>query len=401
MSDLSIFNVGEHAERLNQAFQKPVYKNNLFDPRVDKVGDTKSFIIRPMPYINDIPHSLVTKHFYSFQDPNGNWVHYDSRATFNDPANNHWESCPVGQAWNLFKKSSDQAVKDRQKLIPRRTDNYCYVQILKYPADASLVGRIMPMAVPMELKKFFDKMAAPTPDDIAMGIKAVNPFDLFNGFAIKCSITGHMPDGRTLMRDWKVEKFDDFSGEAIFPLGPNMAWTKISQLDQAVVEQHFREQQTDNLVEVYGYHQPSEQVEEAVRTWLRGVCYGVPGIQEQVDSWFPHLKPSVVAQPAAQPVSQAPAAHQTPAAPAPNQAPAMPQAPQMPQAPAMPEQAPAPAAPETPAAPQMPQAPAMPQATQAPAAPQAPAMPQVPQAPQAPAAPAAPQGQIGIDGLPV
>jgi len=406
MSELSIFNVGEHADRLNQAFQRPSYSNNLFDPRVEKAGESKIVILRPMPYIFDVAHSIVGKNFYVFKDLNGNYVYYDSRTTFNDPANNHWEFCPVGQAWNLFNKSTDPAVKARQKLIPRRTQNYCYVQILKYPSDEKLIGRIMPMAIPMEMKKFFDAMACPSEDDIKLGTQPVNPFDLFNACPIKLTITGKIVNN-TLMRDWKVEKYLDFGKEAIFPLGAGNAWLPISQLDKTAVENHFKEQQTENLVEVYGYHQPSVEVEDAVRTWLRGVCYGVPGIQEQVDSWFPHLpQPAAhaVAQPAAQAVTQpaqAPAQPQAPANPAP-EAPAQPAAPAAPQAPAMPQtpqapaqpEAPAPAAPAAPIAPQAPAAPVMPQA---PVAPAAPAQPAAPAAPQAPAQP----GQIGIENLPV
>lgn len=334
---ISIFNIGEKQEELNAAMfaEKPA-TSNVFDPKLEKVTDTKAFIIRPMPYVNDPLMSKVSKCFYVLDD-NAGKVFFDSRTTFNRPAENHWEFCEVSDMWSKLRNSKDpnvQALADKLRL---QRSNYCYVQILAYPDDKNLVGKILPMLMPMDFVKFFASMAKPSEQEVALGAKPIQPFDLYHGKNIKCVITGKLAnDGKTIWREWKFETPDP-AGEAIFPLGPNGAWLPISQIPQETVIAHFKDQQTVDLAATYGYHEPVFDVKRRVKNILCRMVEHVPGLCDIAKQYFPEvdaqMQNDLNAQPAAQPI--APAAPQVPQMPqAPTAQPAQPAAPQAPQAPA-------------------------------------------------------------------
>jgi hypothetical protein len=249
MSELSIFNIQDKQAELNSAMFAERGESPLFNPKVKNVGDSQSFIIRVMPYINDIPKSLVSKAFYVFNDSLGTII-FDSRTTFNQPEIQKYEFCEASDLWSKLRNSPDPAVSGLQTQLRLQRKNYAYVLVMNNPADPKFNGRIMPMEIPMEMVKLMRIMTNPTDSDKALGAKSINPFDLYNGCAFRCTITGHKPNPNDpVMRDWKVER--EVSGPAIFPLGEGGAWMPIGSLEQAKVAEFFTAQQTFNMLEMY------------------------------------------------------------------------------------------------------------------------------------------------------
>lgn len=290
---LSIFNVGEHAAELNADMFAPKAQSNLFDPRVKQAGDELVFVVRPMPYVGDVKKSLVSKNFYALNDGNGTFF-FDSMTTFNDRSTNHYEFCPVSDLWLKLNNSPAPAVKELAKNFRMQKANYCYVLVVAFPADPTFVGKMLPMRVPNELREFFNKLANPSEQDIALGAKAINPFDLYNGVNIKITAKGKMVNNQ-LMRDWVVEKHDN-ACPAVFPIGPNNTWLSVTQLQQDAVLKYFQEQQTEDLSQVYGYHTPSKEACKRMYKYMQAVVAGLPGLPEIIDKYFPEVVAELAAE---------------------------------------------------------------------------------------------------------
>lgn len=284
---IDIFSIGQHKAAMDGTMFRQKTENPLFDPKLKTVTDQLVFIVRPMPYIKNPLQSVVAKNFYAFQDGGGTII-FDSRTTFNRPAEQHWEFCPVSDLWLKFRGSSDPRIKGRTDWVRQQRANFCYVQIVAYPADPTMNGAIVPMRLPMEMVKLFDSMANPSDQDIALGTVPIQPFDIMNGVNIKCTIAGHMPDGKTLMRKWTVAK-EGPACEAKFPLGPNQSMVEVSKLDRALVMQHFEDQQTIDLQDRYGYKEPSIDVKRRVKMMMMAWVSDVPGLPEVVAGYFPEL----------------------------------------------------------------------------------------------------------------
>jgi hypothetical protein len=301
---ISIFNIGERQEELNAAmFREKPQASNVFDPKLDKVTDSIAFIIRPMPYVNDVTMSTVSKNFYVLDDAAGK-VWFDSRTTFNRPADNKYEFCEVSDLWFRLRQSKDPSVQALAQNLRLQRSNYCYVQILNYPADPSMNGQIVPMLMPMDMVKFFASMAKPSEQELKLGTKPVQPFDLYKGKNIKCVITGKMSnDGKTIWREWKFETPDP-ACEAMFPLGPNGSWLPISQLPQDAVLNYFKEKQTVDLNAVYGYHEPVFEVKRRVKNILCNMVAHVPGLCDVAKGYFPEVDAQMQNDPNAQQVAQ-------------------------------------------------------------------------------------------------
>jgi len=299
---LSIFNVGQHQEELNQSMLPQKGESKLFDPRIKKADDVLVFVLRPMPYVDDVKKSLVKKHYYALPDQQGT-IWYDSMSTFNDKASKKYEFCPVSDLWVRLQQSSDPAIKQRAGQLRMQIANYAYMQIVNFPSDPTLNGKILPMRLPSEMIKLFQTMANPSEQDIALGAKPIQPFDIMSGYGIKCTVRGKIVDGQ-LMRDWTCEKYDAQPCQAKFPLGPNNAMTDVSLLPQDAVIAHFKEYQTENLEQVYGYHEPNIDTKVRMYNYMLALVSDVPGLVQVVEGYFPeikaHLANSAQAQPAAQ-----------------------------------------------------------------------------------------------------
>lgn len=307
---LSIFNIGQRQEEMNQSMFQQKGESNLFDPKLKDVNDTKVLIIRPVPYVFDVKNSLVRKQFYALDDGAG-LFYFDSRSTFNRPAENHWEFCPVGDLWMKFNNSKDLNIKNRANWMHRQTACYAYVQIVAFPGQEAMNGQIVVMRLPIELVKLFDKMANPPEAELKLGTKPVNCFDMFGGSNIKCTITGKNVNG-TLMRDWSVVQ-ENKNVELTLPLGPNGAMQKVSTLEQQAVVDYLQKVQTINMLEQFGYHEPSIEAKIRVKKLLQAWVNDIPALQPVVAQYLPevdqHLKQHQEAQPAPQaiPTGGAPA----------------------------------------------------------------------------------------------
>jgi hypothetical protein len=347
---ITIFNIGQHADEVNAGIFQQRGESNLFNPKLKDANDTIVFIIRPMPYIKDPVHSMVSKAFYALNDPAG-IIMFDSRTTFNRPAEQHFEFCPVSDLWLKLHNSKDPNIKDLEKQLRMQRANYCYVQIIAFPKDESLNNQMRVMSMPMELIKLFNKMAKPSDDDIKLGAKPIQPFDIIGGQPIKCTVTGKMVDG-TLMRDWKVELYGQ-PCEASFPIGPNNQMTPVSKLKQDDIVNYFNEQQNIDIEAQYGYHEPANDVKLRTKAYLMRLVGNIPGLREVAASYFPEVGPAqapTVAQPVAQPLPGQASAPQPPLGGQDPMQAAMAQAPTAPaNAPESPAtQAPAPGAPVLP-----------------------------------------------------
>lgn len=313
LGKINIFNVGEHTEEMNGAMFQEKQEDKTFDPRLESERDTLSFIVRPMPWIKDPRRSLVSKNYYIFNDGLG-YVWFDSKTTFNRYP--HFEFCPASDLWSKLRNSQDPAVKDKTKQLALKRANYCYVQIVNFPKDSSLNGQIRPMRIPVDMAKAFEAMAKPSDQDIALGSVPTNPFDMFNGKNLKCTITGHVQGG-TLMRKWTITPTE--ATEVLLPLGPNGAMTPVSKLEQSKVLEFFTEQQDIDLEERYGYKEPTMEVKRRVKNVLARIAAGVPGLDRVVAGYFPEVDADAPLNPEAQamPGMQAPTGINMDAAPTP------------------------------------------------------------------------------------
>jgi hypothetical protein len=303
---ISIFNVGQHAEEMNSSMFFERGKSNVFDPKVEKVGDTCAFVIRPIPYVKNPYKSMISKAFYALNDPAG-VILFDSKTTFNRPAEQHYEFCPVSDLWLRMHNSQDPNIKALEGWLRLQRANYCYVQIIQFPKDETLNGQIRVMRVPAEMVKLMDSMAKPSDDDLKLGAVPVQPFDLYKGKKLKCTITGKDVKG-TLMRDWKVEVQGE-SCEALFPLGPNGAMTPLSQLKQEDVLKYFEESQEVDLEQTYGYHEPNADTKFKVKQFLMTKFGAIPGFAPIITSYFPEIHSQIApgTEPGAQGSVQQPA----------------------------------------------------------------------------------------------
>lgn len=319
-NEISIFNIGEHTEEMNAGMFTPHAENKLFDPRLKDARETKVCIIRPIPVVADPVHSMVTKRYYAINDQAGT-IWFDSRTTFNKPAAQHFEFCPVSDLWAKLRNSKDPNIQGRTKALRLQTANYAYVQIVKFPGEEAFEGKIMPMRLPAELIKTFQSMSCPNEQELALGTKPVQPFDIMHGKNIKCTITGKMVDG-TLMRDWKIETVGE-ACEASFPVGPNGAMIAVSKAKQEDIIKYLTEQQTEDLNDKYGYHEPTTDVKIRMKAYLQNLVMDVPGLREIAASYFPEL---AAAMPLDQNANAAPAQpampQAAPAQPAPQTIPA-------------------------------------------------------------------------------
>lgn len=295
---LSIFNIGEHQAEMNAGMFQEKPESELFDPKLKDIKEQKVCIIRMMPYVKDPLHSLCSKSFYAIGDAMGTCI-FDSRTTFNNPAEHKYEFCPVSDMWLKLRGSKDANVQNRSKMLRMQRANYAYVQIIKFPGEEALEGQMRVMRLPAELVKLLSSMAKPSEQELALGTQPVQPFDIMRAKNIKCTITGKMVEN-TLMRDWKVETAGEVC-EAQFPLGPNGAMTPVSKLKQEDVIKYFTENQKVDLQERYGYHEPTIDVKRRVKIFLQGLAAGIPGLPEVVAGYFPELieaaKTDVEAQP--------------------------------------------------------------------------------------------------------
>jgi hypothetical protein len=307
-SAISIFNIGQHTEEMNAAMQYQKKENNLFDPKLEKVTDTLLIIVRPIPYYKNPLESKVEKNFYALEDGAGTVI-FDSRTTFNKPAENHYEFCPVSDLWSKLHFSTDLNVQERSKALRLQRANYSYMQIVNFPSKPEMNGQIVVMKLPMEMVKLFNSMMSPSKDELALGTKPVQPYDMFHGSDLKCTITGKMVNG-ILMRDWKVEQ-SKRDCEVNLPLGPNGAMLPISKCKQEDVLKFFEDVETVDIAAQYGYHEPSYDVKRRVKAILKNIAAGIPGLEQVAANYFPevdegaHLDQNAQpAQPAPQPLSQ-------------------------------------------------------------------------------------------------
>lgn len=301
---ISIFNIGEHTEEMNASMMYQKRENNLFDPKLDKVTDTLTLIVRPVPYYKNPMESKVEKNFYALEDGAG-IILFDSRTTFNKPAENKWEFCPVSDLWSKLHFSKDQNVQKRADALRLQRANYSYMQIVNFPSKPEMNGQIVIMKLPMEMVRLFATMMAPSKDELALGTKPVQPYDMFHGSTIKCTIAGKMVNG-ILMRDWKVEQADK-NCEIQFPLGQNDTMIPVSQCEQAAVLKYLEEHQKIDLREQYGYHEPSIDIKRRVKGVLERVAAGIPGLPEVVAGYFPEVGEAARFDQNAQPVASQPA----------------------------------------------------------------------------------------------
>lgn len=286
--ELSIFNIGQHKEQIDASMYRQKFVSSLFDPKIKAITDTMVFIIRMMPYVKNPLQSMVSKNFYAFNDQLGVFI-FDSRTSFNRPIDKHYEFCPVSDTWLKLRNAPDPNVKKKADLLRQQRAVYAYVQIVANPSDPTMNGQIVPMRIPIELVKLTEALSKPSEQDLALGAIPIQVFDLFASKNIKCTVTGHKPDGVTLMRDWKVVPDGEIC-EAKFPLGPNNAMTPISKLDQAAVLAHFHEAQTIDLLAEYGYHEPTIDTKRRTKNVLRHIVADVPGMPEIVNGYFPELQ---------------------------------------------------------------------------------------------------------------
>ena len=310
MSDISIFNIGEHKDEVNAGMFREQTVSNLFDPKLKDAKDYKVFIIRPLPYVNNPVQSMVTKNFYALRDAAGT-IMFDSRTTFNRPAEQHYEFCPVSDLWMKLRNATDPNVQNLTKNLRQQRACYAYVQIVKFPGEEALEGQIKVMRLPAELVKLFGKMAKPDENEIKLGAVPVQPFDIMRGKNIKCTVTGKVVDG-TVMREWKCEATGEVC-DAQFPIGPNNAMTPVSQLQQDAVIAYFKEQQTVDMFVQYGYKEPTIDTKIRVKAVLQAIVNGIPGISDIVATYFPEIRS---AMPLDQNANTAPA-NPVPANPAP------------------------------------------------------------------------------------
>jgi len=302
---VSIFNVGQHADAINEQMYRQRGESPLFDIRVKNVGDTTSFIIRPVPYIKDVIHkSKVLKYFYAIPDGQ-NYVIYDSRTTFNKPEINHWEFCPISDIWAKLKNSVDPNVQNMAMQLRRQVGIYIYVMVVNCPDEPKYNGKIMPMKIPIEMETAMFNMANPSEAQKKLGKTGIQPFDIINGCNLECTITGHKPRPTDpVMRDWKVSV--EKPSELQLPLGPNGAMVNVSTLPQADVEKYFLDQQTIDLQEMYGYKAPNADANIKAYNWLMSLnIIHVPGIREAIIQNFQTVVNAATAgsQPAAAQVS--------------------------------------------------------------------------------------------------
>ena len=283
---VTIFNIGENREAMNDSMFRKKFESHMFDPKLKNIQDTDSFIIRPLPYVKDPLHSLVNKSFYALQDELGVFI-FDSRTTFNRPAEGYYQFCEPSDLWLKLRNSKDPNISRRTEQLRKQQSNVCYVQIVNYPKDPSLNGQIRPFRLPTELVKAMNQMANPTEQQRALGAIPVQPFDMFKGKNITCSIVGHM-EGSTLMRKWTVT-VDQISSEVRLPLGPNGEMIEISKCSQESVVALFNEKMQDDLTEQYGYHEPSVQVKQRMKNYLRRLVSDIPVLLATVESYFPDL----------------------------------------------------------------------------------------------------------------
>lgn len=283
---LSIFSIGANKEQMDASMFREKFDNPLFDPKVKKAGDTLVFIIRAMPFIGNPLKSMIAKNYYALRDATG-VIMFDSRTTFNRPAENHWEFCPPSDVWLKLRGAKDPNVKARAGWIRQQRANYCYVQIIAFPEDPSFNGKIMPMRIPVEMVKLFDAMSKPSEQDLALGTKPIQPFDILSSKNIKCTVTGFMQD-EVLMRNWKTV-LDGELCEAKFPLGPNGAMTPVTKLKQEDVIKYFQEQESIDLEEAYGYKEPTIEAKRRMKALLQAWTNDIPGLPNIVAGYFPEL----------------------------------------------------------------------------------------------------------------
>lgn len=185
---VTIFNIGQNQKEMNASMFREKFESKLFDPKLKSVEDTDTFIVRPIPYALDPLNSMSSKNFYGLNDELG-YFNFDSRTTFNRPQDNHWEFCPPSDLWSKLRSSKDPNIQQRTSLLGMQRGNYCYIQVVAYPKDPAMNGKILPFRVPMEMMKAMDAMANPTKNDIALGAVPTQPFDIINGKNLKCKIT--------------------------------------------------------------------------------------------------------------------------------------------------------------------------------------------------------------------
>lgn len=285
-NQVTIFNIGENQSAMNSSMFRSNYESTLFDPKLANLQDTDTFIVRPLPYVKNPLNSLVNKGFYALQDELGVFI-FDSKTTFNRPAERHYEFCEPSDLWLKLRNSKDPNVSARTNFLRKQQSNYCYVLIVNYPKDPKLNGQIRPFKVPMEMIKAMQQMSNPTDQQRALGAVPIQPFDMFNGKNITCSIVGHM-EGTTLMRKWTVTP-DQLSSEVSLPLGPNGAMLKVSECKQEDVLNLFNEKMTEDLREVYGYHEPQIDVKSRMKNYLRKIVADIPALVGVVEGYFPEL----------------------------------------------------------------------------------------------------------------
>lgn len=302
---ISIFNIGQHSEAMNAGMFREKVESNLFDPKLKDAQDSMTFIVRPMPYVKNPLKSMVSKSFYALPDPAGA-IFFDSRTSFNRPAEQHYEFCEVSDMWLKLHNAKDVNLQNLANNLRLQRANYSYVQIVKFPREPKYEGNMVVMRLPAELLKLLDKLAKPSKDELALGAEPIQPFDIMKGMNIKCTITGKMVNG-TLMRDWKVETTGN-ACEASFPIGANGAMVPVSQAKQEDVLKFFEEQQTIDMEVQYGYKAPNNDVKLRVKSYLQRLVGDIPGLREVAAGYFPELAGQVAldqnAQAAAQPAAQ-------------------------------------------------------------------------------------------------
>jgi hypothetical protein len=297
-NQISIFNIGEHSAALNEQMYRDRGESPLFDIRVKNVGDTTSFIVRPVPYILDVLGKSKVEKFYYVFEVGGQMFVYDSMTTFNRPDQNHWEFCAISDIWGKLKNSKDPNVQNMAMQLRRQVAIYIYVMVVNCPAEPKFNGRIMPMKIPIEIDKAMKMMAKPTEAQLALGQVPVQPFDIYNGCNLVCTITGHKPHPNDpLMRDWKVVIAPP--SELALPLGPGNSMVNISKLQREQVEAFFVSQQTIDLQETYGYKAPNADTNIKAYQWLSSLnIVHVPGIREAIQKNFQLVVDNAIGNPA-------------------------------------------------------------------------------------------------------
>lgn len=371
---VSIFNMGQRAESVAQERSLELgnggAKTKLFNPMADKAGDTMSMLVRIMPFVKraldadgkQVVDANGNKQYIMSPNFSDNIVHkyfyvaeHEGRTIWFDSPVNVGKYCPMVEIWRKLNNSSDPNVKNFAAQFKRKHSSTCYIQIISAPSFPEMQGKIVPFAVPFELTKFMDDMLNPSDDDRALGTQPVLPYDIMNAPVLKLSYKAEtVPGIKVPVRKWSVVAVPDKNGrnEAYFAVGNDSAnpWVYATEMGEQAVLEHIASQEDEDIVNVYGHHEPTNDNIYQWYLYLRSKLAWIPGFVDKISNWlyFKWCSEKFEAengganQPAAQPIAAKPAAPapateqpaEQPAAPAP--APAQPAAP-APAQPAVPQ----------------------------------------------------------------